>query len=296
MRQLKGVKVTKLTNRYPIDSINDLVNNLPVKIRNYCKAIKVASLQDFDLKYGDMNRNDLHKLVGNFIEEGLLNGGYVQLNDNLLSARPFFMTPKEKDYIKYLSKKLMGPIFHENSSVANVLSNDLSSMLYELMNQIMEHAGLTILPISSINVIKNNDYIIEQIRGFNVDTLLGRQDDLLTLLSETKNSGGLSHIKKVIVLCNSKDIGDFNKDAFTAFNLQCSLVYYENELGVVAYQGINSDKIKVIDDFYFVQSNYKHELLVTELKNVLFPLIKFNTNLISRIEMENKNTYIHILK
>lgn len=142
------------------------------------------------------------------------------------------------------------------------------------------------------NALDNKDLekIFFKIKNYDPRLVHCHPSTILMLLNYCKNND--KALEFDIFESSGELLTKIDKDKIQKF-FKCRVIqrYGQAEFGIIAYQFLNSEKIYIIENSFFVE-NYDEEIIVTGFDNLYMPLLKYKTGDLGKVLSDDQGYYI----
>jgi len=243
---------------------------------------KVSGYEEFAARYPIISKSDLRSTARRLSDEGRFKECYIMTTSGSTSQPMVFanrlwhkITPKSYPY--QLCVHLARRVFDRKDVVANLFSAGGFGFLYEGACRYLEPIGVTILPIGRYDALGDQAAALQIMRQTNVNTLLGTPSSILQIANASIAGDAVLQIRKVVYT------GEPFHEAKAAFirklwpQARFYSLYGATEFGFLGTNvpGDPQGQHVVLTDFFFVEVNEDNELIVTDLKSPLLPVIRY---------------------
>ncbi|MGC5701696.1 AMP-binding protein [Pseudomonas sp. NFXW11] len=275
------MKTIQSRTDFPVEKFNQMVmgyisNDYPGEFQ------PVEDYQGFIDAYPVMEKAALAASGRQLLAAGKMQGCYVVSTSGTTSspvilANRFLQGVTEHSYPYQVRVAMATHVFDATDIVANLLTAGGLGNSYEGMCRLLESIGVTILPVGRPDTLSNNALLLDLLERFSVDVLVGSPSGIVQLAQAALSAGVSLPIRKIVFVGEA-----FHPSKRTFVSEQWPQarfysIYGATELGFAAINTpqMNAGHHLVLSDWFFVETNAQGELLITDLKAPVVPLIRY---------------------
>lgn len=275
------MKTIQRRTAFPVDKFNQMV--MGYISEDYPGSLQtVTDYQGFIDAYPVMDKSALAASGRQLLAAGKMQGCYVVSTSGttrspVILANKFLQGVTENSYPYQVRQAMAEHVFSANDVVANLLTAGGLGNSYEGMCRLLENIGVTILPVGRPDTLSNNALLLDLLERFSADVLVGSPSGIVQVAQAALSAGVSLPIRKIVFVGEAFHL---SKRKFVSEQWpQASFysIYGATELGFAA---INTPQMSaghhlVLSDWFFVEVSEQGELLVTDLKAPVVPLIRY---------------------
>ncbi|MHC8393620.1 AMP-binding protein [Pseudomonas sp. LB3P93] len=286
---------------FDIDKFNKLVGeyaeqdyplNLPA----------VTGYDDFVQKYPLLSKKALMKVSDTLIDAGKLKQCYVistsgTTSSPLVLASRIFQRVTEDSYPYQVRDFMAEHVFCADDTVVNLLTAGCLGYNYEGMCRMLEPIGSTVLPVGRPDVMNNMPSLLGTMKRFNANVLVGSPTGIIQIAQAAQALDVDLAITKIVFVGEAFHMGkrDFVQRLWPG--AQFYSIYGATELGFAAVNtpAMEPHQHLILSDWFFMEQTDAGELLVTDLKAPMVPIIRYRIGDVGELTQgEDERYYLKI--
>jgi len=266
---------------FPVDKFNQMIMGY---LRDgYPGALEpVEDYQRFVDAYPVMDKSALSASGRQLLGAGKMQGCYVvstsgTTSDPVILANKFLQGVTEHSYPYQVRVAMAKHVFSADDIVANLLTAGGLGNSYEGMCRLLESIGVTILPVGRPDTLANDALLLDLLERFHVDVLVGSPSGIVQVAQAALRAGVSLPVRKVVFVGEAFHASKrtFVREQWPDAHFYS--IYGATELGFAA---INTPQMSpgqhlLLSDWFFVEVSDQGELLVTDLRAPVVPLIRY---------------------
>lgn len=251
---------------------------------------EVTSYEDFALRYPPVDNQGLMAVSDKLISANKLRNCYV-ISTSGTTSRPLVLASRifrditENSYPYQIRGFMAEHVFCENDTVVNLLTAGCLGYNYEGMCRLLEPIGSTVLPVGRPDVMNNMPYLLETMVRFNANVLVGSPTGIIQIAQAAENLNIDLLITKIVFVGEAfhPSKRDFIQRLWPRAEFYS--LYGATEFGFAA---VNTPSMiehhhLIISNWFFIEQASSGELLVTDLKSPVIPIIRYRIGDIGEI-------------
>ncbi len=245
---------------------------------------EASDYADFCSKFPITGRDYLRTVSEELVSEEGLSGCYIVSTSGttskpLVMANRIWKNPSEDSYPRQFYEHLVEHVFSCDDIVANLFFPGGFGLLYEGTCRFLEPIGATILPIGRMDSFENDTAHFDMFRRLKLNTLVGTPASIVEFAQASQDAGVSLDIRKIVFSGESFYPRKRNYIKTLWPDVGFYSLYGATEFGLV---GISTPDDQpgyhhIFEDWFFLETDDRGNLLVTDLKSPLTPIIRYRT-------------------
>lgn len=251
---------------------------------------EVTSYEDFALKYPPVDKQGLMAVSDKLILADKLKNCYI-ISTSGTTSRPLVLASRifrditENSYPYQIRGFMAEHVFCENDTVVNLLTAGCLGYNYEGMCRLLEPIGSTVLPVGRPDIMNNMPYLLETMARFNTNVLVGSPTGIIQIAQAAENLNIDLLITKIVFVGEAfhPSKRDFIQRLWPRAEFYS--LYGATEFGFAAVNtpSMTAHHHLVISSWFFIEQASCGELLVTDFKSPVVPIIRYRIGDIGEI-------------
>ncbi|AZE84790.1 hypothetical protein C4J98_3384 [Pseudomonas orientalis] len=275
------MKMLRNCTDFPIEKFNQMVKGYIAD--GYPGTLEpVQDYQAFKDAYPVMDKSMLAASGKQLLAAGKMHGCYIvstsgTTNGPVILANKFLHGVTPDSYPYQVRAAMAEHVFTSDDIVANLLTAGGMGNSYEGMCRLLESIGVTILPVGRPDVLSNDALLLELLKRFCVDVLVGSPSGIVQLAQAARRAGVTLAIRKIVFVGEAFHHAkrQFVREQWPLASFYS--IYGTTELGFAAINTplMSADEHLILSDWFFMEISDEGALLVTDLKAPVVPLIRY---------------------
>jgi len=257
-------------------------------IRAYAEAgypfdfATVESYEEFAAAYPPTTKRELRAMSSALLAGGLLRSCYVIATSGsteppVIMGSRILHTTHEDSYPHHARQLLQTHVFSSGDIAANLLTPGCFGQNYEGMSRVLEAVGATILPVGRMETMGDPGTMLGVMSAFNTNTIVGSPTGIIQLARLAEEHDVVLPIRKIVFMGEAFHEGKRPYLQRVWPGCRIYSVYGASELGFV---GVNTPEMAarehiVLSRWFFLEVAADGELLVTDLKTPMLPILRY---------------------
>ncbi|ROM89589.1 AMP-binding protein [Pseudomonas brassicacearum] len=243
---------------------------------------QVTSYEDFAQKYPPINKQALMAVSDTLIHGDKLKNCYVISTSGttsapLVLASRIFQRVTEDSYPYQIRGFMAEHVFCADDTVVNLLTAGCLGYNYEGMCRLLEPIGSTLLPVGRPDVMNNMPSLLGTMARFKANVLVGSPTGIIQIAQAAEKLDVDLAITKIVFVGEAFHLGKRGFIQSLWPKAQFYSLYGATELGFAA---VNTPAMVphshlILSDWFFIEQTDAGELLVTDLKAPVVPIIRY---------------------
>lgn len=242
----------------------------------------VMGYEDFVQKYPPMSKKALMDMSDTLIDFGKLKQCYVISTSGttsapLVLASRIFQRVTEDSYPYQVRGFMAEHVFCADDIVVNLLTAGCLGYNYEGMCRMLEPIGSTVLPVGRPDVMNNMPSLLGTMKRFNANVLVGSPTGIIQIAQAAEKLNVDLAITKIVFVGEAFHLGKRGFIQHLWPKAQFYSLYGATELGFAAVNtpAMEPHQHLILSDWFFMEQTDAGELLVTDLKAPMVPIIRY---------------------
>ncbi|PRA27253.1 AMP-binding protein [Pseudomonas poae] len=255
---------------------------------------KVTSYEDFALKYLPVDKLGLMSISDKLVLADKLTSCYV-ISTSGTTSRPLVLVSRifrdvtENSYPYQVRGFMAEHVFCENDTVVNLLTAGCLGYNYEGMCRLLEPIGATVLPVGRPDVMNNMPHLLRTMARFKANVLVGSPTGIIQIAQAAESLSIDLLITKIVF------VGEAFHPSKREFiqrlwpRAEFYSLYGATEFGFAAVNtpSMMAHNHLILSNWFFIEQASSGELLVTDLKSPVVPIIRYRIGDIGEIIQED---------
>ena len=242
----------------------------------------VSDYEGFAKKYPVTRKEDLRALANQMSDMDLFRSCSIVCTSGTSSdpttiAAGLWEDIESDSYPAQLTKLIGAHVFSHGDSVANLFSAGGLGGLYEGVNRMLDVLKVTLLSVGRIDTLPSTDFYLDTLAKFRVNVLCGTPSSIIQTAHLAAAAGAELHIEKIVF---TGEPFFASKRAYVE-NIWRGVKFYSlygsTECGFIGLStpSMPSGCFQILSDWYFLEIDPRGDLLVTDLRAPIVPLIRY---------------------
>ncbi|WP_339433601.1 hypothetical protein [Pseudomonas sp. EA_65y_Pfl2_P78] len=258
----------------------------------------VTGYEDFVQKYPPLSKKTLMEVSDTLIDAGKLKQCYViatsgTTSSPLVLASRIFQRVTEDSYPYQVRGFMAEHVFCADDTVVNLLTAGCLGYNYEGMCRMLEPIGSTVLPVGRPDVMNNMPSLLATMGRFNANVLVGSPTGIIQVAQAAEKLDVDLAITKIVFVGEAFHLGKREYIQRLWPKALFYSVYGATELGFAAVStpAMEPHLHLILSDWFFMEQTDAGELLVTDLKAPVVPIIRYRIGDVGVLTQEEDNHY-----
>lgn len=258
----------------------------------------ISDYEEFTQKYPPISKRKLISTSDKLIRADKLKGCYIVSTSGtasipLILGSRVFQRITEDSYPYQIRGFMAEHVFCVDDTVVNLLTAGCLGYNYEGMCRLLEPIGSTLLPVGRPDVMNNMPSLLDAMARFNANALVGSPTGIIQLAQAAEELDVDLDITKIVFVGESFHMSKREFVQRLWPNAQFYSVYGATELGFAAVStpSMVSHRHLILSDWFFFEQTDTGELLVTDLKTPVVPIIRYRIGDVGEITLAADNQY-----
>jgi indoleacetate--lysine synthetase len=242
----------------------------------------VMGYEDFVQKYPPLSKRALADVSDSLIDAGKLKQCYVISTSGTTSAplilgSRIFQRVTEDSYPYQIRGLMSEQVFCADDTVVNLLTAGCLGYNYEGMCRMLEPIGSTVLPVGRPDVMNNMPSLLGTMKRFNANVLVGSPTGIIQIAQAAQTLDVDLAITKLVFVGEAFHLGKRRFIQHLWPKAEFYSLYGATELGFAAVNtpAMEPHQHLILSDWFFMEQTDAGELLVTDLKAPMVPIIRY---------------------
>lgn len=259
---------------------------------------QVTGYDDFVQKYPPINKQALMAVSDKLIQANKLKNCYVISTSGttsapLVLASRIFQRVTEDSYPYQIRGFMAEHVFCVDDTVVNLLTAGCLGYNYEGMCRLLEPIGSTLLPVGRPDVMNNMPSLLGTMTRFKANVLVGSPTGIIQIAQAAEKLDVDLAITKIVFVGEAFHLGKREFIQTLWPKAQFYSLYGATELGFAA---VNTPAMVphhhlILSDWFFIEQTDAGELLVTDLKAPVVPIIRYRIGDVGEVIQSADNQY-----
>lgn len=258
----------------------------------------VTGYDDFVHKYPPLSKKALMQVSDTLIDAGKLQHCYVISTSGttsapLVLASRIFQRVTEDSYPYQVRGFMAEHVFCAEDTVVNLLTAGCLGYNYEGMCRMLEPIGSTVLPVGRPDVMNNMPSLLATMKRFNANVLVGSPTGIIQVAQAAEQLDVDLAITKIVFVGEAFHLGKREFIQRLWPKAQFHSLYGATELGFAAVNtpAMEPHQHLILSDWFFMEQTDSGELLVTDLKAPVVPVIRYRIGDVGELTLNEHNQY-----
>ncbi|WP_454846125.1 hypothetical protein [Pseudomonas farris] len=291
----------KSRTSFDVDKFNKMVGEYADKAYPL-NLPTVMGYEDFAQKYPPLSKKALMGVSDTLIDSGKLKQCYVistsgTTSSPLVLASRIFQRVTEDSYPYQVRGFMAEHVFCADDTVVNLLTAGCLGYNYEGMCRMLEPIGSTVLPVGRPDVMNNMPSLLSTMKRFNANVLVGSPTGIIQIAQAAERLNVDLAITKIVFVGEAFHLGKRGFIQCLWPKVRFYSLYGATELGFVAVNtpAMEPHQHLILSDWFFMEQTDTGELLVTDLKAPMVPIIRYRIGDVGELtQREDKRYYLEI--
>ncbi|MDZ5434582.1 hypothetical protein T3H00_18160 [Pseudomonas fluorescens] len=258
----------------------------------------ITGYEDFVQKYPPLSKKALMEVSDTLIEAGKLQHCYVISTSGttsapLVLASRIFQRVTEDSYPYQIRGYMAEHVFCADDTVVNLLTAGCLGYNYEGMCRMLEPIGSTVLPVGRPDVMNNMLSLLGTMKRFKANVLVGSPTGIIQIAHAAERLDVDLAITKIVFVGEAFHLGKRGFIQRLWPKAQFYSLYGATELGFAAVNTplMEAHQHLILSDWFFMEQTEAGELLVTDLKAPVVPIIRYRIGDVGELTQGVDNQY-----
>ncbi|WP_223529335.1 hypothetical protein [Pseudomonas sp. BF-B-26] len=258
----------------------------------------VTGYDDFVQKYPPLSKKALMEVSDALIDANKLKHCYVISTSGttsapLVLASRIFQRVTEDSYPYQVRGFMAEHVFCADDTVVNLLTAGCLGYNYEGMCRMLEPIGSTVLPVGRPDVMNNMPSLLATMRRFNANVLVGSPTGIIQVAQAAEKLDVDLAITKIVFVGEAFHLGKRGYIQRLWPKARFYSLYGATELGFAAVNtpAMEPHQHLILSDWFFMEQTDAGELLVTDLKAPVVPIIRYRIGDVAELTQGEDNHY-----
>ncbi|UZM14443.1 hypothetical protein LZV00_01025 [Pseudomonas kielensis] len=287
----------KSRNSFDVEKFNNMVGDYTEQ--SYPLDMpRVTGYDDFAQKYPPINKQALVAISDKLIHANKFKNCYVISTSGttsapLVLASRIFQLVTEDSYPYQIRSFMAEHVFCVDDTVVNLLTAGCLGYNYEGMCRLLESIGSTLLPVGRPDVMNNMPSLLGTMARFKANVLVGSPTGIIQIAQAAEQLDVDLAITKIVFVGEAFHSGKRGFIQTLWPKAQFYSLYGATELGFAA---LNTPTMVphhhlILSDWFFIEQTDAGELLVTDLKAPVVPIIRYRIGDVGEVIQAADNQY-----
>ncbi|WP_095080117.1 AMP-binding protein [Pseudomonas sp. Irchel s3h17] len=258
----------------------------------------VTGYDDFVQKYPPLSKQTLMEVSDVLIDAGQLMHCYVISTSGttsapLVLASRIFQRVTEDSYPYQVRGFMAEHVFCADDTVVNLLTAGCLGYNYEGMCRMLEPIGSTVLPVGRPDVMNNMPSLLGTMKRFKANVLVGSPTGIIQVAQAAERLDVDLAVTKIVFVGEAFHLGkrEFIQRLWPKARFYS--LYGATELGFAALNtpAMEAHQHLILSDWFFMEQTEAGELLVTDLKAPVVPIIRYRIGDVGELNQGEDNQY-----